>query len=75
VLSAAAEIEVRGRSLLPPPARSLLVAGPSGERYVPSLVEPHVPVPPKRSAARGVIVAVVLVVVVAAVVAVILASR
>lgn len=74
VLSAAAEIEVRGRSLLPPPARSLLVAGPSGERYVPSLGEPQVPVPPKRSSAR-VVVVVMLLVVVAAVVGVVLATR
>ncbi|GAA2003316.1 serine/threonine-protein kinase [Catenulispora subtropica] len=52
VLSAAAAMEIRGRSLLPPPARSLL-ANPTGERYVPTPPpappQPEPTAPPRRS--------------------------
>jgi serine/threonine protein kinase len=68
VLSAAAVMELRGRSLLPPPARSLL-ANP-GERYVPSPSVTPVPAPAESVRGRRSVVTVLLIVLAVAVVAI-----
>ncbi|NUR61175.1 MAG: protein kinase [Catenulispora sp.] len=76
VLSAVAEVEIRGRSLLPPPARSLL-ASPSAERYIPSSAAAPTPPPAPAPSRRGVlpILLIVLAVAAVAIAAIILTSR
>ena len=79
MLSAVAEVEIRGRSLLPPPARSLL-AGPSAERYVPAPATPATPAaraPEAEPSRRGIlpILLIVLAVAVVAIAAIVLTSR